>query len=914
MIHRDLKPSNVMVGAFGEVQVMDWGIARSGERKPETGVVENGEPAATVEYSPSSNYRTPHSDLTQAGAILGTPAYMPPEQAIGAIDQIGKHSDVFGLGAILCVILTGKPPYAGADAESNRQLAARAKLDDAFSRLDTSGAEPELVALAKRCLAAEPANRPRDAGEVAEAVEKLRAEAERRAREAEMDRARAEVKTAEERKRRHVQRVLAITVLGLLAVGGGAVWWIDRVRSQRRADQQAQQMKNEAEEKDREAERKARQLAHERNIMDTVKEVQLRLRDGQGLDRNLDLWFAALNSAALTYLRLDNLLQSGEPTDALRRAALDVKNAWERDNRDRLLLVELDRISDSNEIRLLIPVSFTSVTARQFAAAFRTHGIDLLKVPTDEAVAWLKGHRLRNRLVMAIRIWQQSYPPWDAASVADVRLMAAVVTSAAVAGNPPVMALIHAPDRQFEKLSRKTGPHARLKAILDAVTEDSFTREWWDAVGRNDVDVLKKLIERPEIGRMSSRELASLAEGVSPMSKTYEALGPLLEMAYERFPGEFWVHFRMAFQLQVNSNAKAVDAADQDKHDAAHRHLTAALAIRPYSAIARAALGMELIEKGTNEAAGIKMLRSATEVDPTSPWPHLFLGMWAIEKGDWPEAFRALKECIRVDPDTGFFMTSASGLFMLTRGMNGPNPPTEDEVIRLLNELIALHPNHPGGYDLLGQYYYQMGNHREALASFKKANPFASPDHPPRTVAELNIVELEAQARWEEKLPAVLRGELKPAGGEELAELAGYCATFEKKFALATRFAHDAIQANPTFLENWMQVSKFAGWAIQAAAGHGTDAATLPLIVRDRYRRQALEWMREMFNKRQGKDAGLGFYFSTIYDFAPVRDAKELVKLPPAERAEWEKLWAEITPPSEKSKTRETAPPPRAKK
>ena len=137
VIHRDLKPANVMVGAFGEVQVMDWGIARSGDRRQEPAETGSGEPAATVAYLPNLDARTPQSDLTQAGAILGTPAYMPPEQAIGAIDQIGKHSDVFGLGAILCVILTGKPPYAAADAESNRQLAARAKLDDAFARLDT---------------------------------------------------------------------------------------------------------------------------------------------------------------------------------------------------------------------------------------------------------------------------------------------------------------------------------------------------------------------------------------------------------------------------------------------------------------------------------------------------------------------------------------------------------------------------------------------------------------------------------------------------------------------------------------------------------------------------------------------------------------------------------------------------------
>ena len=184
----------------------------------------------------------------------------------------------------------------------------------------------------------------------------------------------------------------------------------------------------------------------------------------------------------------------------------------------------------------------------------------------------------------------------------------------------------------------------------------------------------------------------------------------------------------------------------------------------------------------------------------------------------------------------------------------------------------------------------------------------------------VQLNELEAQAAWEPKLPAVLRGEIQPTTGKEFVELATYCATFEKKFALATRFVQEAIQADFLVLENWYQVAKFAGWAIQASAGQGADASTLPLIVREQYRRQAIQWLHETI-RRQTKEsvAGLGFYLNGLRDYAPVRDKEALAQLPAAERVEWEKLWVEITPvikkkkPGRKSKTGplETAPPPR---
>ena len=226
VVHRDLKPSNVMVGAFGEVQVMDWGLAKVLTTDGTQPLV----PDVDLDAKLITEIRSTRDEdaVTQAGSLLGTPAFMPPEQAIGAVDQIDARSDVFGLGTILCAILTGKPPYVGANSESTRQLAARANLGDAFARLAACGAEPELVALCKRCLAVEKADRPPDAEHVAEAVAKLRAAAEERARQAEVDRAMAEVQVAEQRKRRRIQLALA-GAIGLLLLGGGAVaWWRDR--------------------------------------------------------------------------------------------------------------------------------------------------------------------------------------------------------------------------------------------------------------------------------------------------------------------------------------------------------------------------------------------------------------------------------------------------------------------------------------------------------------------------------------------------------------------------------------------------------------------------------------------------------------------------------------------------------------
>jgi hypothetical protein len=542
VIHRDLKPANVMVGAFGEVQVMDWGLA-----KALGGDAVFAEPRGDTEGPLGA---TVGGDETRAGTVKGTPAYMPPEQARGEWDTVDARADVFALGGILCAVLTGRPPFARGGAGDILRRAAAGDLGEALARLDDSGAEPDLIALCKVCLSPEPARRPADGKAVADAVTTYRVGQEERTRKAEADRAAAEARAEEaalraqaeerartaaearaeaeaanvreQRKRRRTQ-VGLVTSVGLLLIAGiGFVWWDDR-RTER---DRIKQLEFEGEQARQQAEARVEQAA---------RAERARIGAEQVLAQLPDLYRRALWNQAEGLLKQAALSAGPEADQPLRERLA-------RASGELAVLKRFDRIRTDKAIRSR--GTWDPNLVKDYEVVFRELGYNFAAADANGRsylADRLRTDPLREYLQVILDDWLPAEGnERTAATIAEV---AAAVTGAAWRG--------------------------QLRAGLDTplLVHNGQLVVPWD-----------------EMSAPAVASLGLLMIKIAPGSRDW-ALGKM-EDALRRFPSDFWLHLYIGQERLKRGEIEAAVGA-----------FRAAVAVRPEAEAARKLLAEALAQK-----------------------------------------------------------------------------------------------------------------------------------------------------------------------------------------------------------------------------------------------------------------------------------------------------------------------------
>ncbi len=377
VIHRDLKPGNVLLGSFGEVFVMDWGLAK---------VLERSEPTPENESTPGSS---PPAWASESGSVMGTYAYMPPEQARGDIASIDARSDVFALGAILLELWTGSPPYSSSDRTTLKSLAEGANLEEAFARLEASAADPALGAIIRGTLAADPSARLPNAGSVLDQFRAWERGEARRLEAAEIAAAEARERARQDRRARRLVTALALAVV----LGLGSVAWVGfQWREARLADQVATEHAANSE--------LDRALA--------LAAATTRATAVESLEQAVHQARAALSSLERAELASDRTARARSILAGLEASLATARASRTQDQRDHHLAVALERAQtalDSGDQVIQSAADRRKEARHRYEVAFAAYGVDVLGSSVASSAAELRKSSIALEIAMSVSHW-----------------------------------------------------------------------------------------------------------------------------------------------------------------------------------------------------------------------------------------------------------------------------------------------------------------------------------------------------------------------------------------------------------------------------------------------------------------------------------------------------------------------------
>jgi serine/threonine-protein kinase len=842
VIHRDLKPSNVMVGAFGEVQVLDWGIAKvlGGASEPGTDgqAPARTQPLETVRTRALSD--TGSGSASVSGSVMGTPRYMPPEQARGEIEVLDRRADVFTLGAILCEILTGEPPFPGDHRVSLRRARA-AELGPARARLESCGADPALIALALRALAGDPQDRQADAGELAREVSASLDALEQRARAAERAAEAARATVAVERRARRRTVVLGSTgaLLFVLLVAVSA--W--------------------------------RVVERDRRVLELTGEVSAALdlaearRDGaraSPVDAS-----APWEAAALALEAAERIHASGETSPEvsarlatlraeLSRSAAEAEAERARHARDRAMVARLEVIraptGDGAD-----PWNY-ELMDREYRRAFAEYGIPIdADRPTEELRGLLAGSAVARELGLALDQWALTNLVRGQGTVADIEAFSNRLLELAGAADPD-------PAR------------ARIRRAL--VQEDQ------------------------EAMRALARDTSDLpAESVLLLGGGLRARGDLpatiavLRAGVSRHRGDFWLSLLFGIVLRARDGAAS---------NAAIPHFHAALGARPESREARHLLGENLTKLGRiDEAERMfeelceldpgsghylahlgriagergdlegerRLYEEALELEPDDANVLNWLGGNLLDRRmGWLAVAPLTRACELRDNEQdenllGNALAEAGEIeaaFEHYRALDERGPPHpevlyhvalfSDEVGRpelaepALRRAIELRPSFAQAHCNLGQQMIEQGRYEEAVVAYRRGHQLGAITPRWSYPSQEWIERAELLVILDGELDLYLEDGIDPTDTRMAVELAGIAAT-RGWTVRASEWYGALLEHAPDYPDRLIDVGDAGAVAARAAAGEGEDAGALSLAERANLALLSLTWLDEVLDR-----------------------------------------------------------------
>ena len=958
VIHRDLKPANVMVGSFGEVQVVDWGLAK-----------DLGSASAESTGAPAPRSRTD----SMAGSVMGTPAYMSPEQARGAVDELDARTDVFALGAIACEILTGTPPYDG-EPRTALESAREHAVGDALRRLEGCDADPELVELVRECLAATPARRPPDAGHLARRVAAHLAAVEERSQRAELRAAEERVKAAHARRAQRLTAGLAAAVVVACVAIGAYTWneWRTSVEN-------------------REAVLALRGALGEADRLRAAAEA--------GGDERVP-WIEAVAAAErakamLGSLKLDDALRArADTTERAARAGLEQAEAAVATRaRDDAMRARLEQIP----LLALAPAFRTSTadprSARvdAYAREYRAYGVDVATLPDEEVVRRVTESALRTELAYALYSWAIDAHALDPDAGEHARLRGLARAAAPddwIDGVVGTLFETGAKRAVGELVDAADAAHlpadtcALVASALEAAGDEGETRAFYDAAwlahpGAYGLATQAGTFFRTRRDAENVRALRCFRAALAVRPDDPEALlGVGLALSDLGEPEAALDVLRRAVDRGADHRARIGIAHALFRTGdvpAARNAFEEVLEERPDDRNAAMAFGELLAAEGLHAEAcarfeqAIALDAAEDAIGPQSVWPHVYYGLSLHQLhrcGEALSSFRRARDArddlasvhgnLAVElMDTGGDSTEALAAARRAVELDGGHEGAWYAIARIeqsrgesersleaATRAVELGSSRANLYWVLGRARYELNDYEEAIAAFERSielDPAAGEswislahchaergrarrarecyrtalplvaDRPDwKGAVEEWLDAIEPLAEGEERLLSVLAGDAPPASPRE-AIAAAQLGERRERYGRAVELYAGVFGAGTEAARQLHKNHVTDGMCAAALAATAGGAPGEPPTGSERrtWRRHALAWGREFvaFGEDVLADgpepfaplvAGVLEQWLARWELAGVRDEEALRELLDEEREEWQAFWDDV--------------------